>query len=63
MFFKNAIAFIIINLYSEEYYGLFAVQVIVRKWDQQEERLVKVSEEEVFIYLNFLNHICYMSKM
>ena len=28
-------------------------QVIVRKWNQQEERLVKVPEEEVCVYLSF----------
>ena len=28
-------------------------QVIVRKWDQQNERLVKLSEEEVCIHLKY----------
>jgi hypothetical protein len=28
-------------------------QVIVRKWNQQEERLVKVPEDEVCVYLSF----------
>ena len=34
-------------------FGLMAMQVIVRKWDQQDERLIKLSEEEVCIHLNF----------
>lgn len=38
-------------------FGLMTVQVIVRKWDQQEERLVKVSEEEVCVHLKFLTWI------
>jgi len=50
-------------LYTKEYFDLLAMQVIVRKWDQQEERLVKVSEEEVSIYLSFLKHIWYKPMM
>lgn len=38
-------------------FGLLATQVIVRKWDQQEERLIKVSEEEVFIRLSFIKYM------
>lgn len=34
-------------------FGLMTMQVIVRKWDQQEERLVKVTEEEVCVRLKF----------
>ena len=32
-----------------------AMQVIVRKWDKQEERLVRVPEEEVYVCLGFIN--------
>ena len=37
------------------YFGLMAMQVIVRKWDKQEERLVRVPEEEVYVCLGFIN--------
>ena len=30
---------------------MWLLQVIVREWHQQEERLVKISEDEVFVYI------------
>ena len=34
-------------------------QVVVRMWNQQEERLLKVSEEEVCILVNSVFHILF----